>query len=177
MSRSLKLLACALASVALLAVAAACGDSGGSSPNPTATLERPATSTTPGATSTTPAQSTPIATAAGVPNESGEAPIFYRTADDFASVVAGQQYKMLLRITNGYAEPTITVDAVCTTCRSPNETPTATLSGFNVTPVGEDAPGSYYPVDVRLPRAGHWELTVQAGADQVTIPVDAKAAP
>lgn len=170
MSGVARLVALSFAAAALLVGAIACGDDGDSSDDPTATARQPTASATP-------AQSTPIATGSSAPNEGGQAPIFWRPADNFASVIANQPYKVLFRITSGYAEPTLTVHAVCTTCRSPNEAPTAELSGIMVTPVGEDAPGSYYPVDVRLPRAGHWELTVQADADSATIPIDVKPSP
>jgi hypothetical protein len=85
---------------------------------------------------------------------------------------------VLFRVTNGFAEPTLTVVASCTSCFGDpvGDQATTILTGVMVTPVGEDAPGSYYPVNVLLPTAGHWELTVQAAADSVTIPVDVKAA-
>ena len=38
--------------------------------------------------------------------------------------------------------------------------------------IGEDAPGSYYPVPLELPEPGAWLLTVAAGDDQVIIPID-----
>ncbi len=144
--------------------AVSCGD-GGSTGDATATRERPS-------------NGTPVATQASTtptgPNESGNAPVFYRTADDFASVVAAQPYKVLFRITNGYAELTLDVAAQCTSCPSSSANRTARLSGIMVQPVGEEAPGSYYPVNLLLPEAGHWELTVQAGADEVTIPLDVR---
>ena len=165
MSHSLRLLAFALASVALLAGVAACGDGGGSPPSPTATFGQP----TPGYT--------PIATASGVPNESGQAPIFWRTADDFASIIANQPYTVLFRITNGYNGPSIDVEGTCTSCAGGRQT--VTFEGLNSPPfpAGSDLPGSYYPMNIVLPAEGQWELTVQAGADQVTIPVDVKADP
>jgi len=178
-NRSLVLLVALCAALVLLS----CGD-GGSSGDATVPLQRggPISSPTPGSAATIeqPTSSTstsPFATAFSGPNEGGSAPVFYRTADNFASLVAGQPYKVLFRITNGYAELTLTVTGVCTNCRTPNEPPTATLSGIMVQPVGEDAPGSYYPTNLLLPRAGHWELTVQATPDDVTIPIDVQPAP
>lgn len=152
---------------------AACGSGGGndySSGGKTRTPE--AETSTP--TSRIPA---PFATEFSGPNEGGQAPIFWRTADNFASLTVDQPYKVLFRVDNGYAEPALSVTGVCSDCRDVTEPSTITLTGTKVTPVGEEAPGSFYPVNVLLPRTGHWELTVHAGADSVMIPVDVKVAP
>lgn len=156
MSPVSRLLAFALAT-GLLAGAVACG--GGSSGDP----------------AETPGRTTPIATPANVPNESGEAPIFWRTADDFQSVVAGQPYTVLFRITDGYDEAALTVQAVCRSCAGGRQT--VTFEGLNSPPFppGSDLPGSYYPMNLVLPIADRWYLTVQVGTDEVTIPINVKA--
>ena len=171
MSRIIQFITSALVAASIIAAAAACGDG---SDGPAGTTSTPGLQATSAATPTTTSPS-PFATAFSGPNEGGQAPVFYRTADNFASVVAGQPYKVLFRITNGYAEPALNVTATCTSCPS-SPTPQA-LSGVMVQPVGEEAPGSFYPTNLLLPVEGHWELTVHAGADQVTIPVDVQPAP
>jgi hypothetical protein len=69
------------------------------------------------------------------------------------------------------------VDATCASCEGAQQT--VTFEGLNSPPfpAGSDLPGSYYPMNIVLPVEGRWELTVQAGADQVTIPVDVQPAP
>lgn len=154
---------------AILIAAVACGD-GDSSANPTST---------PGAMTTTP-DDTPITTApspatpaSGVPNESGESPVYWRTMDDFASVVAGEPYLVLFRIESAYNETSLSVTAACTTCAAADD---LTFVGTNSPPVGQDSPGAYYPMNMTFSQAGHWELTVHAGADEVMIPVDVRPA-
>jgi hypothetical protein len=100
--------------------------------------------------------------------------VFWRTADDFASVVKQTPYLVVFRIEGGFDEPSLTVTATCVDCASPDE---QTFLGTNSPPVGEDAPGAYYPVSMTFPRAGKWELTVLAGADEVTVPVVVQPAP
>ena len=172
MSRTIRSITCALVAGVIIAAAAACAEGGDGPAGTTSTPGQPTSAPSPSATTT---GTSPFATTFSGPNEGGQAPVFYRTADNFASVVAGQPYKVLFRITNGYAEPALSVTATCTSCPS-SPTPQA-LSGIMVQPVGEEAPGSFYPTNLTLPVAGHWELTVHAGADQVTIPVDVQAAP
>lgn len=108
------------------------------------------------------------ATPTPFPTEAGADPVFWRSPDNFASIAAGGDgYKVVFRITNGFAEPTLTVVADRVAGGQPIE-----FQGNLVTPVGGEAAGSYYPVTILLPQPGAWELTVQAGADEVTIPVD-----
>jgi len=113
------------------------------------------------------------ATAARGPNEGGDAPIFWRTADDFASVVVGQPYTVLFRVTNGYDAETLDVMASCFVCGTPGQTQSVTFQGQNSPPFpeGSDLPGSYYPMNIVLPSDGQWQLFVGAGADEVNIVV------
>ena len=148
------------------ALVVACGGSSGSTPRATSeTLFPPASTSSPATTAATPAS--------GLSNEGGQAPVFYRTADNFASATVGQPYKVVFRITNGYAADRLTVVANCRSCFG--NPPPQTFQGVKVQPVGEEATGSFYPVNLLLPVDGQWELTVQATPDDVTIPVDVKA--
>ena len=147
-----------------LGFAAACGDGDGGGATPTeeatATVEEPSPT----------AEETP----APGPNEAGEAPVFYRTGDDFASLRAGEPYTVVFRITNGYAEPTLSVIAECLDCPGPAQQEPLEIEGAFSEPVGEDAPGSYYPMNLELPFEGSWKLTVLAGDDEVVIQVEAQ---
>ena len=82
---------------------------------------------------------------------------------------------MLFRITNGYAEPTLNVTARCQSCPLPSDRQPIEFAAQRTEPVGEDAPGSYYPLNLDLPSAGRWEIIIVAGSDQVGITVDAQA--
>jgi len=167
-----------LASLGLVLIAlsvslAACGG-GGSKPSAATEATSPSTAVS----SATPAQTPGGATAtpaSGGPNESGSAPVYYRTSDNFASIVADQPYKVLFRVTNGYAEQSLTVVADCTDCPAgPNE---QTFVGQMATPGAGEAAGSYYPTNLTLPDAGHWEIAVLARPDRVTIPIVVQNAP
>ena len=173
MSRTARLGVLAIAAATVLGGAVACGGNSGTPQygNSTPTEVIPTTSDTPAATTGT----SPFATAFSNPSEHGQAPVFYRTTDNFGSVIANQSYKVLFRVTNGYSQPTLTVTANCSSC--PGSPLPMTFTGTKVTPVGADAPGSYYPVNVTLPNVGNWELTVQAGRDSVKIPLEVKPAP
>lgn len=150
-------------------VFAACGEDGGDGgPQPT---EEP-TATAPRLTE--PADRTPGALTPA--SEGGAAPVFWRTIDAFASVRAGEAYKVLFRVTNGYAEPTLRIVAACTSCASPSQRQELEFVAERAQPLGEEAPGSYYPVNIELPFAGSWQLTVVAGEDEVTIPVTVQPA-
>lgn len=158
---SAAVLLAALASVAL----AACGDGGGgegATETPTTTAER-----------------TPLPTdlldetpPSGV-RESGQEPFFWRTLDDFASLRAGEPYKVLWRVTNGYAEPALPITATCLSCASPSERQPVQFEGAIASPVGSEAAGSFYPSNIELPFAGTWEITVVAGDDDLTLQVEA----
>jgi hypothetical protein len=151
----------ALAYGAFALLLAACD--GGSSSSPTATA--PA-ATEAAQSPTLPSTADATVTTAPPASESGSEPFFYRTADEFASLVANEPYKVLFRITNGYAEPMLTITAT----RQDDGTQVSFEAAL-AEPSGNDAPGSYYPTNIDLPGAGAWTLTVQAGEDQVTIPV------
>jgi len=113
------------------------------------------------------ATSTPQPDATDVPrtdNEGGEPPIFWRTADDFASVRADESYKVLLRITNGYDEETISLVAV-----RKGDGEEIQITSDRAEPEGGDLPGSYYPTSLLLPEAGTWELTIVAGDDEAMV--------
>ncbi|MCH8993716.1 MAG: hypothetical protein IH959_01960, partial [Chloroflexi bacterium] len=81
----------AIGSVTLLL--AACGDGGGNGGEPTANdvIAAPTIDDTGDDTGRQ-------------ANELGEAPIFYAPLDGFESLRAGEPYKVLFRITNGYDE-------------------------------------------------------------------------
>jgi hypothetical protein len=138
---------------AIVALAlAACDGGGPSGATPTST---PAPSTT---------------TPAGV-TELGETPIFYRPFDQFASLRANEAYKVLFRITGGYAEDTLRVVATSAAGDTQEFAPP------RAEPVGEgDPPGSYYPFSLLLPEPGPWEVTVVAGEDTLTFGVEVKPA-
>ncbi|MBI4570384.1 MAG: hypothetical protein HY723_00405 [Chloroflexi bacterium] len=141
-------LAAAIVALAL----AACDGGGPSGATPTAT---PAPSTT---------------TPAGV-TELGEAPIFYRPYDQFASLRANEAYKILFRITGGYAEDTLRIVATSAAGDTQEFAPP------RAEPVGEgDPPGSYYPFNLLLPDPGAWAVTVLAGEDTLTFEVAVKPA-
>lgn len=139
-----------------VALLAACGGGGGK-PAPTATT-------------TAEAAGTPTAGATTQPNEAGTAPIFWRTTDNFRSLQAGQAgtgYKVVFRITNGYSEQTLRI-----TARRVAGGQSLEFEAGRVQVGGGDRPGSYYATNILLPQPGRWDLTVVAGGDQVTIPVD-----
>jgi hypothetical protein len=147
----------------VLGVALACGGNSGTSGSPaTATVA-----------SGSPATSGPAVTATPAA-EAGQGPIFWRTADNFRSVQTGQPYKVLFRITNGYAEPALHVTATCQTCSQPSERQPIDFEGQRAGPGGGEAPGSYYPMNITLPSAGRWEIDVVAGSDTARIMVDAQ---
>ena len=144
-----------LISLAVLAVAllAACGD-GDDGPAATATLTQP-----------TPPPPTP--TVFRPTTEQGEDPIYWRTADEFGTLRSGEPYKILFRITGGFAEDRIAVGAYQVGI------PVIEYDAFRAEPQGEDLPGSYYPMNLTLPAAGEWLLDVVAGDYEVRFTVQA----
>ena len=145
------------------ALAAACGESGGpSGPQPTTT----AAPVTPQPSATAPAA-----------GESGQEPVFWRTDDNFASLTAGEAYKVLFRITNGYAEPDLAVTATCQSCARPSEQQPIEFVGQRAEPGPGEAPGAYYPMNIELPYAGEWEIVVVAGEDAGRIAVSVQSGP
>lgn len=139
--------------VCLTLALAACGSS--SKPAPSSTAQP----------SVTPATSP---TAPSTASEAGETPIFWRTADGFASLEAGVGYKVVFRITNGYAEPALSIMAVPEDGGASEQ-----FEAQQVQPGAGEAAGSYYAINIDLPRPGRWQLTVVAGADQATIHIEA----
>ena len=132
-----------------------------------------------GDASTSTAQPTAIATDAGetptreptplASEQLGSDPIFYRPLDaGFASLRAGEPYKILFRITNGYDAEVLPITAT-------NEAgETVEFEALYAEPVGEgDPPGSYYPSNLELPTPGTWTITVTAGADSTSFEVEA----
>ena len=144
----------------LLTLLTACGG-GDDAGEPTSS---PPTPTAESATATL-----PLTTATA--NESGEAPIFYRTFDRFETLRVGERYMMMLRITNGYAEEKLVVVA-----ERVADGLTVEFESLLSQPIGDEAPGSYYPVPLELPEPGAWRLTIVAGDDEVVIPVEVAAA-
>ena len=119
----------------------------------------------------------PTATAVAAPNiddtirqagELGEAPIFYAPLDGFESLRAGEPYKVLFRITNGYDEDTLRIVA---THDATGET--VEFEALRAEPLGEDErPGTFYPVNLDLPEAGTWQLTILAGEADASFSVE-----
>jgi len=147
----------AIAALAAIAFAACDGDDAGDAPTPTV-AETEATGSTPTR------EPTPVAGA-----QLGEDPIFYTPLDaGFASLRAGEPYKILFRITNGYDAEVLPVTAT-------NEAgETIEAEALYAEPVGEgDPPGSYYPFSLEVPEAGTWTVTVTAGADSASFTVEA----
>ncbi len=148
------------AALAALAIGVACDD-GGSNGESTATPEASATQA-----------ASPAGTAASnesldLPFETGEKPIFWRTYDQFESVQAEQAYKVVLRVTNGYAEESLPLVA-----QRSSGGATVEFEAQRAEPVGADEPGSYYVLSLAFPQPGSWELTATAGADEATVTVD-----
>ena len=171
--RMLLVLAAFALTLSTLAAVAACGeddDKGAGTPTeqatatvekPTATAaEAPRTPGTPGMPGT-PGTPSPV-------SETGAAPIFWRTTDQFQSLRAREGYKVIFRVTNGYAEPTLVIIA------EPAGGEALQIDAQQVQPGAGEAPGSYYAVNLELPQVGFWQLTVVAGEDQVTISVVAR---
>ena len=106
-----------------------------------------------------------------LPSETGEEPVYWRTQDNFQSVRAGEPYKVVLRITNGYNEETLTVLA-----ERGDGGDSLDFTANRVDPVGPEDPGSFYVFSLELPRPGAWEVTVRAGDDEAAITVRVKPA-
>lgn len=146
--RAVPALVCAL--LALGVIFAGCGDDGGSTT----------------AAPTAPATATFDVSSTAISSEDGAEPIFWRTQDAFASLRAGVEYKVLFRITSGYAEPALAITAT-----RDDFTEEASFEANRVEPVGGEAAGSYYPVTIILPSPGAWTITVTAAAAEASIPV------
>ena len=77
-----------------------------------------------------------------------------------------QAYKVVLRVTNGYDEETLTVLA-----ERGDGGDSLDFTASRAEPIGAEDPGSFYVFDLELPRPGAWEVTVRAGDDEATISV------
>ena len=111
--------------------------------------------------------------------EQGEAPIFWQPLDEeFKSLRAGEPYRLLFRVTSGYAETSLDVLAVCLSCPDAvnGAAARAEFAPLRAESVGPEAPGSYYPLSLDLPQPGTWLLTVTAGDDTTSITVEVKPA-
>lgn len=111
------------------------------------------------------------ASSLNLPLETGEGPVYWRTPDDFQSVRAGEPYKIVLRVTNGYDQETLGIAAF----------PEGSDDGIGfaanrVDPVSPEDPGSFYVFDLELPGPGTWQVTTRPGGDEVTITVEVKPA-
>ena len=140
----------------VLLVLAACGDGDANDLEPTASE---LTATAVGGTPTVDTR-----TAA---SERGQEPVFWRTTDQFASLRAGEGYKVIFRVTNGYAEDTLSIVA------EPEGGEALEIVASRVQPGEGEGPGAFYAVNIDLPQHGRWQLTVMAGEDEVVIPVEA----
>jgi hypothetical protein len=91
-------------------------------------------------------------------------PVYWRTQDGFESLTANQPYKVVARVTNGYAEPTLRIVAEP---YGPGESEEfqATLA----TPGGPDAEGSYYVFSLDLPAEGSWQISAYVAPQPVTV--------
>ena len=111
--------------------------------------------------------------------EQGKAPIFWQPLDEgFESLRVGQQYRLLFRVTSGYAETSLDVLAECLSCPDAVNGAAARVefAPLRAESVGPEAPGSYYPLSLDLPQPGTWLLTVTAGDNTASITVEVKPA-
>lgn len=103
--------------------------------------------------------------------ESGVAPVFWRTADEFESLRAGEPYKIVLRITSGFDDETLRIVA-----DPDGEGSTEEFEAVLVEPASDEGPGSFYTFLLELPEPGGWQVTAMAGDDAAPITVDVKPA-
>jgi len=142
----------------ILALFAACDNGNDGAPELDATA-------TVGATTPTPEDSVDL------PSELGEDPVFWRTRDEFQSLRAGEPYKIVLRVTNGYDGETVAIGAF-----PEGSDDGIGFSANRVDPVGPEDPGSFYVFELELPAPGTWVLTVGVAGDEATITVEVKPA-
>jgi len=109
--------------------------------------------------------------------EQGKAPIFWQPLDaGFESLRVGEPYKVLFRVTSGYAEETLPITVECSDCAEAVPGGRLEFEAGLAEPLGEEEPGSYYPFSLDLPQPGTWLLTVTAGDDTASITVEVKPA-
>lgn len=80
-------------------------------------------------------------------------------------------YKVVFRVTNGYAEPALSITAA-----PEGGGVSEQMEAQQVQPGAGEAPGSFYAINITLPTYGKWQLTVVAGDDRIIIPVEAAPA-
>jgi len=102
----------------------------------------------------------PTSDPAGGVNEMGSHPVYWRTADRFQSVRVNVPYKVVVRVTNGFAE-----DALRIVARHDDGGEPVVFEAARASPAGPDAAGSYYVFSIELARAGAWRVTAQPGED------------
>ena len=147
--------------VLLAAFATACADDGASS------SDLPGNQSSAAGTHEPAADLTRIRTEESVDlgSEGGLEPIYWRTQDSFQSVIGGEPYKVVVRVTNGYEEETLAIMAT----RDAGEGVTFTAKRAEVGE-GED-PGSFYVFQLLLPEAGLWQVTTAADKGEISIEV------
>lgn len=159
---AIRIAAVALTALVLIALTACTGDSDDGSP--TATAEQQATTAQKTAAPTT------TQNEERQPGELGTAPVFWRTADQFETIRAGEPYKIVLRVTNGYSEPSIIIVAE----RESNDGTMLEFEADRADPTASEEPGAFYPFNIDLPEQGQWILTALAGEGSGSIIVSVK---
>lgn len=104
-------------------------------------------------------------------SESGEAPVFWRTEDEFESLRVGEPYKIVLRVTSGFDEETLRIVA-----DPDGEGSTEEFEAVLVEPASDEGQGSFYTFLLELPEPGGWQVTALTGDDATPITVDVKPA-
>ena len=98
--------------------------------------------------------------------EGGRDPIYWRTLDNFRTVREGEPYKVVLRVTNGYTEDVLPIEAATTTGAG-----ALTFEAMRVDAPGEGK-GTFYTVNLEFPRQGRYEVTFTAGDDAVSTEIN-----
>jgi hypothetical protein len=147
-----------LAGMALLFVA--CGGGGGYRSAPTDTPST-AGATLPSATATALSRE-PL----NLPEEIGIGAFYWRTLDRFQSVRAGEPYKVVLRVTSGYAASQLPIIAEHLDGDAVLE-----FSALRAVPVGPEDEGTFYVFSLELPDPGEWRVTAVAGEAQSSVRV------
>lgn len=94
-------------------------------------------------------------------------PVYWRTQDGFESLTANQPYKVVARVTNGYAEPTLRIVAEPFGAGESEE-----FQATRATPTGPDADGAYYVFSLDLPAEGSWQISAYVSLEPVTVLVE-----
>ena len=112
-----------------------------------------------------PATATALARAPlDLPEETGLGPIYWRTLDAFQGVRAGEPYKVVLRVTSGYAAPQLPVIAEWLEGDNVLE-----FSALRAEPVGREDEGTFYVFSLELPDRGEWRVIAIAGEAQSSV--------